>query len=198
MVKNQQKSLSSQSLARILQITEELFAKRGYERVSMREIAEAAGISKGLIYYHFKDKEDLYYHSIKEGVTILLKQLSQAIIAGKTPTEKIKIFISDYFKLLLEKEKLVKILFQETGGIEGPVAKYIIQQSENIISTLASVIKEGINEGEFRLTNARLTAASLFGLLNVFVSEQVVSGEKVPVDILVEHTQALFLNGICV
>lgn len=48
---------------RVLHILTEaaaLFAERGYERTSMRELAERCGISKSLLYHHFADKEELY------------------------------------------------------------------------------------------------------------------------------------------
>jgi AcrR family transcriptional regulator len=39
-----------------------LFAERGYERTSMRDLADRCGISKALLYHHFADKEALYAH----------------------------------------------------------------------------------------------------------------------------------------
>src|ERR1700759_4485015 len=45
--------------ARIQQVALELFAEQGYERTSLREIAERLGVSKAALYYHFKSKEDI-------------------------------------------------------------------------------------------------------------------------------------------
>jgi AcrR family transcriptional regulator len=45
--------------ARIQQIALELFAEQGYERTSLREIAERLGVTKAALYYHFKSKEDI-------------------------------------------------------------------------------------------------------------------------------------------
>ena len=44
--------------ARIQQIALELFAEHGYERTSLREIAERLGVTKAALYYHFKSKEE--------------------------------------------------------------------------------------------------------------------------------------------
>jgi AcrR family transcriptional regulator len=51
--------------ARIQQIALELFAEHGYERTSLREIAERLGVTKAALYYHFKSKEDIV-HSFTE------------------------------------------------------------------------------------------------------------------------------------
>src|ERR1700744_2845926 len=45
--------------ARIQQGALELFAEQGYERTSLREVAERLGVTKAALYYHFKSKEDI-------------------------------------------------------------------------------------------------------------------------------------------
>ena len=45
--------------ARIQQVALELFAEQGYERTSLREVAERLGVTKAALYYHFKSKEDI-------------------------------------------------------------------------------------------------------------------------------------------
>jgi AcrR family transcriptional regulator len=45
--------------ARIQQVALELFAAQGYERTSLREVAERLGVTKAALYYHFKSKEDI-------------------------------------------------------------------------------------------------------------------------------------------
>lgn len=49
----------SDTRARIQQVSLELFAEQGYERTSLREIAERLGVTKAALYYHFKSKEDI-------------------------------------------------------------------------------------------------------------------------------------------
>jgi AcrR family transcriptional regulator len=44
----------------ILKAARAVFARRGFEGASTREVAEAAGVNNAMIYYHFKDKQDLY------------------------------------------------------------------------------------------------------------------------------------------
>src|SRR6204780_2119534 len=45
--------------ARIQEVALEMFAEQGYERTSLREIAERLGVTKAALYYHFKSKEDI-------------------------------------------------------------------------------------------------------------------------------------------
>jgi AcrR family transcriptional regulator len=52
-------SRRSDTRARIQHVALELFAEQGYERTSLREIAERLGVTKAALYYHFKSKEDI-------------------------------------------------------------------------------------------------------------------------------------------
>ena len=44
-----------------------IFARKGYHKATVEEIARAIGVAKGTIYYHFENKEDLYLAVIREG-----------------------------------------------------------------------------------------------------------------------------------
>lgn len=57
----------------------ELMAKQGVQSVSMRQIAEACGVSKPMLYYYFKDKDDLLFQMIKERIDGVNKSLTLGI-----------------------------------------------------------------------------------------------------------------------
>ena len=56
----------------ILQAAERLFGQKGYRGVSIDEIAEAAGVSKGLVFYHFTSKQALVEHIFKDVLATVL------------------------------------------------------------------------------------------------------------------------------
>ena len=68
--------------ARIQQIALELFAEQGYERTSLREIAERLGVTKAALYYHFKSKEDIVRSFTEDYFT----QLDALIEWGRSQT----------------------------------------------------------------------------------------------------------------
>src|SRR5712692_4534787 len=68
----------SDTKSHILKKAEQLFAQRGYDGVSMREIAEACAITKANIYYYFKDKEALYLQVLESDMTAMIEMLRLA------------------------------------------------------------------------------------------------------------------------
>ncbi|OXM73277.1 MULTISPECIES: TetR/AcrR family transcriptional regulator [Amycolatopsis] len=59
---------------RIQQIALDLFVEQGYEKTSLREIAEALGVTKAALYYHFRTKEDIV-HSLIEDIGTSLDEI---------------------------------------------------------------------------------------------------------------------------
>nr|HRC77090.1 TetR family transcriptional regulator [Kouleothrix sp.] len=69
---------------RILAEGARLFMEHGYNGISMREIAEAVGVSKAGLYYHFKDKQDLFLaimHGALDATGQIVRQAAGAMIS---------------------------------------------------------------------------------------------------------------------
>src|SRR5438477_8187876 len=85
---------------------EQLFAQRGFESVSMREIAEACGITKANIYYYFKDKETLYLQVLESNMLAMIEALQQAARREGTVRDKIARVAETFVRLLHSKPAL--------------------------------------------------------------------------------------------
>lgn len=80
--------------AEIMSAALQLFAQKGYLKTRTQDIIDKLGISRGLLYYHFKDKEDILYCLIEKNSEPLLRKLEkisyQPNVGAK---EKIRAFI---------------------------------------------------------------------------------------------------------
>ena len=65
------------SKEKVLRAAIRVFSKKGYDGASMREIAEAARLTKPMIYYHFKNKKDLYLYLLE----IHIEPLHQTLLS---------------------------------------------------------------------------------------------------------------------
>src|SRR5579883_2441830 len=74
----------------ILTAARHLFAKEGYESVSMRRIAEKIEYSPTTIYLHFKDKDDLIQQLCEESFALLTRRIQKAVGTGGDPVERLK------------------------------------------------------------------------------------------------------------
>lgn len=89
---------------RMLQILSEsarLFAERGYDGTSMRDIAEACGISKSLLYHHFTDKDEIFARIALGSTRELYHFVFDRLPEGAAPSARIRAFMTatgEYFQ----------------------------------------------------------------------------------------------------
>lgn len=85
--------LSDGREAQLLAIARRLFAQKGFDATSLRDIAEAAQITKAALYYYFPNKDALYERVVIESMDSLLAQVQAAVARAPTPTQKVRAFL---------------------------------------------------------------------------------------------------------
>ena len=95
-IKTNRRGPVSEGRERVLMEAQRLFVTRGFAEVSMQQIAEAAGMTKAALYYHFRHKEDLFLHVIERELSRLRSGLA-AGIAGHEATRDRLVFVAQYF-----------------------------------------------------------------------------------------------------
>lgn len=91
---------SSERVAQILDASARIFASKGYEGTSMRDISESCGISKSLLYHHFTNKDELYTRVAETATKELYSFVEGRVAAETDPTQRIRAFMlatAEYF-----------------------------------------------------------------------------------------------------
>ncbi|MCK0109524.1 TetR/AcrR family transcriptional regulator [Flavobacteriaceae bacterium S0825] len=88
----------------IIDVATKLFSERGYENTPLSAVCEVANVSKGLIFHHFKSKNDLL-REIFSNTTKLIVDINQSSSSKESPKEKLKEIIESVFRQL-EADKL--------------------------------------------------------------------------------------------
>lgn len=94
-------SKSERTKAFIIETVAPIFNKNGYAAMSLSKITEATGLTKGAIYGHFENKEELAIESFKFSVRKVLKDLNKTVNKGETPLEMLKniaVFYKGYYE----------------------------------------------------------------------------------------------------
>jgi AcrR family transcriptional regulator len=93
---------AEQTRLKIIAAALELFSKNGYSNTTLAMIADAAGFSRGPIYWHFKNKDELYQAVLGFSQEPLEQLIEQCRSMAEQPLAAIEHFISEWFRLLLE------------------------------------------------------------------------------------------------
>lgn len=94
-------SKSERTKAFIIETVAPIFNKNGYAAMSLSKITEATGLTKGAIYGHFENKEELAIESFKFSVRKVLKDLNETVNKGETPLKmllNVAVFYEGYYE----------------------------------------------------------------------------------------------------
>ena len=150
----------------ILAKSAEIFALKGYEKASMREISSAAGVSLAAPYYYFKNKETILFEIQKKGFEYLVESLKTVVVSNKLPREKIRIFVENHVRYFLNNRSEMKVIIHEYEVLS---REYQVQISS--IKREYTALAEGILQGYFEeqgieKCNSHYAIMSLFGMMN--------------------------------
>jgi len=94
-------SKATKTKAFIIETVAPIFNKNGYSAMSLSKITTATGLTKGAIYGHFENKEELALEAFRFSIRKILKDLNAEVEKGKTPFEKIiqiTVFYNSYYQ----------------------------------------------------------------------------------------------------
>ncbi len=87
---------------KVIEAALEQFSKTGYSRTTLAMIADAAGFSRGPIYWHFKNKDELYEAVLHYSQEPLEQLVARSTALAETPLEAIRYLIDQWFALLID------------------------------------------------------------------------------------------------
>ncbi|EQM77134.1 TetR family transcriptional regulator [Stutzerimonas stutzeri] len=93
---------AEQTRLKIIAAALELFSKNGYSNTTLAMIADEAGFSRGPIYWHFKNKDELYQAVLGVSQQPLEQLIEQSRSMADLPLKAIEHFVAEWFRLLLE------------------------------------------------------------------------------------------------
>src|SRR5437016_9806486 len=79
-----------QSRRELVSVAIDCFSLYGYQGTSIDRIARAAGVTKGAVYYHFRDKEELLFEAVKDRVGGFERQVLEEVKPGQDALERLR------------------------------------------------------------------------------------------------------------
>lgn len=163
-------------LAEILDFATEIFADKGYEGASMRDLSRLSGISLAGLYYYFESKERLLYFIQHHTFTTILERLGERLAASHDPEEGIRIFVRNHVDYAVARPKAMKVLSHEDdvlkngyGAELAAIKRDYYRICVGLVNDLAKA--EGLNQVRSQITaragiGTRTAVMGLFGTMN--------------------------------
>jgi len=163
-------------LAEILDYATEVFADKGYEGASMRDLSRLSGISLAGLYYYFGSKEKLLYFIQRHTFSTIIDRLRERLSASTDPEARLRIFVHNHVEYAVAKAKAMKVLSHEDDVLKNSfgaelsgIKREYYRICVGLVDDLANA--EGLNGIGQRArarsgVEIRVAVMSLFGTMN--------------------------------
>jgi TetR/AcrR family transcriptional regulator len=158
--------------AAVLAAAEPLFARRGYAATRLEDVAEAVGVKRAALFYHFRDKQDLYDAVIEDAFGALVACLDEAFSVPRPIAERIERAVEAWVDAVVARPALARLMLRHAAGADENSAQPLFPAVERLLRTAWSLFEEGRARGELEPIHDDPfhTASALIGATVFYVS----------------------------
>lgn len=174
----------------ILRSARDTFAEKGFDGASIRDIAQAAGLSLSALYYYFPSKQEALYELVHTAYTWYVEH-SRAVIAevGDDTTEQLVVAVRYLARYRMENVSVSTVLLRDTERLTGDNADRVKALQREARDIMGEIVQAGIDSGAFRVGSAQLATRAIHSICNSLSLWYRPTGDLTPDDIERDFTQ---------
>ena len=180
---------------RILDAALELFSREGYHSSRMDDIVSEGKVSKGSIYFHFPNKEQLFLALVDQFADLIERNVEEAIAQEDAGMKRVQAAITSVVTTFARYRRPAKLLLVQAVGL-GTVFE---QKRQSVHDRFARLIQtfldEAVANGDIKSVNTNVTAHAWMGAIYTLVIQWVMTAEPSQEEIL-ENLIPLLLNSV--
>ena len=168
----------------ILRSARSLFFKKGFNKVTVDEIAKSAELGKGSIYLYFDSKEEIYAQILLSDIDNFNRRVSVLLEKGSSATDLLTEFSYIYIDFFLNDVELFRILMAymlqpAKMNLPEKLNAQILNANASSINVIGQILQLGVDSKEFSAeVNIKQNQNALWGLLNGIISLYIFSGAQ--------------------
>ncbi|TAJ14864.1 TetR/AcrR family transcriptional regulator [Marinilabiliaceae bacterium JC017] len=145
----------------ILEAARELFAKFGYKKTTMEDIAHALRKGKSSLYYYFKNKEEIFQAVIKMEEDILFSRLHEVLKSDISPQEKLMNYVIVRMETIRKLDNYYKALRDDMFGDYDLMVDIKGKGEKEEAEMLKSILEEGVRDNSFTVKDTQLASVAI-------------------------------------
>ncbi len=181
----------------ILETSAKLFGEKGYKGVSIRDIAQACGLTNAALYYHFKNKDDLYLAVLQDAHQRAVATLDEAARSGGSVRSRLKQLVDRYFEVMLAQRQSFQMLWRDLKNVDDVRAsKLYADMRAGFMRPIRETIEAAQAKGEMVGGDAQLYARLLHGMMIALTFEGRQNSKARVTSDQVDALVKVFLEGV--
>jgi AcrR family transcriptional regulator len=150
----------------ILRSAASVLAEKGYHGTTMEEIAAKLLMTKGSMYYYFKNKDDLLYQCHQMILQMSIERIEEVVSSDLAPIEKFRSAIKGHILLATSEKSMFTVLDKPFKNFSDEQLQEVIEIRRTYSEYFDSIIEEGIEKNVFEAVDVRMVRLIILGALN--------------------------------
>lgn len=161
----------------IMNVARKVFAKYGYNKTTLDDIAEKVGMKKNSLYYYFPNKETLFNALIKIEAGAILQEMKELAASKISQTAKVRKFIGRFIAASRERAMFHSATVKAFLEIHMMIERSREEYKENLTSVFREILEEGIRKKEFRKHDTLKVSETLLRVALAVVQKEYYSSQ---------------------
>ena len=183
----------------ILAAAKKVFARKGYHATTIADIAQAARLSYGSIYWYFDSKDALFHALMEAEGHALRNHVTEALLTtpGRgSPDAPFRAAVRTTFEFFESDKALVKLLFRDSYALGDRFEKHLFGIFEAFISDIEKIVADAQRRGLIVESPPRMVAYSVAALVGQVAHRRLVTDDGLSAAVAADFVVALLLNGL--
>jgi AcrR family transcriptional regulator len=139
--------------------------ERGLASLTMQDIADRLGLTKGNLYYYFEDKQDLLYQCHLACMAVSLDALRRERSRQRPPAERLRAILRQHIRAITD-EVYGAVMLTDLESLTPRQRRIYVAQRDRFEHGVRALIREGMERGDFKKVDARLAGFAILGAIN--------------------------------
>lgn len=162
---------------RLLDAALRLFASKGFESASVRELAKIADVTRPTLYYHFGSKEGLYLELVERLCATVEDSILHSMVPQGTPRVQLRSFVLNILDSIIEDASKQRFFFTIVLDPRRNTLSSFHERMRNFIAAiLGLLLEEGVEKGEFGTDDVKCIKNMILALVDSFIYQQIFLG----------------------
>ncbi|MBZ5200134.1 TetR/AcrR family transcriptional regulator [Planomicrobium chinense] len=150
----------------ILRSASLVISRKGFRQTTMEDIAAELLMTKGSLYYYFKNKEELLFYCHEQILTTVLDQLRRISQQDISSSEKMKAAIKIHLDTAIREREIFNLAVKPEQIFSGDYVDVIVQKLDEYAELFDQLILQGVQKGEFSVSQKKMARMIILGAAN--------------------------------
>jgi AcrR family transcriptional regulator len=190
------RGLTAELQSRVFEASMATFAEHGFEQAKMEQVAEAAGVARATLYYHFRTKADLFVFVLGYGLELHASFIRERVSRARTPRDRLDALIDAYIDFYSEYSSFTHVAIAEASRMRPAGDGAPMALLGPLVEITSETLAEARDAGLLRDVDPEICLSAFLGLVSSVPVFYASTNRRLPRTAMKRALKTIFLTGI--